>query len=194
MLYWELFYTFFKIGLFTIGGGYAMIPLIQQEITIRHQWISLSQLTDFIAVAESTPGPFAVNTATFVGMQCGGFWGAFCATFGVVLPSFVIILLIAHLFSKFSENTYVKSAMAGLRPAVLGLLCGSLILLVQPILFRQTNLPVPYPWYLGFSLLILVAIIALKRWKPKWHPIFLIMMSAVMGIGLFGILGHFIRA
>ena len=95
MMLLQLFWTFLKIGAFTFGGGYAMIPMIQSEV-LTHQWISAQQVVDFIAISESTPGPFAVNIATFVGMQTAGFWGAFASTLGVVLPSFLIILLIIY--------------------------------------------------------------------------------------------------
>ena len=91
MIYFDLFFTFLKIGLFTIGGGYAMLPMIREEVS-SHGWLSQSELIDFIAVSESTPGPFAVNIATFVGTRTGGIFGGLCATLGVVLPSFVIIL------------------------------------------------------------------------------------------------------
>ena len=116
MIFWQLFITFFQIGLFTIGGGYAMIPMIEEEV-VRQGWLTHTQLVDFIAVAESTPGPFAVNTATYVGittgMRAGGnlFWGllgSFLATLGVVLPSFLIILIIAKFFASFQDNRFVK--------------------------------------------------------------------------------------
>ena len=100
MQFLQLFFTFVKIGLFTIGGGYAMIPLIQSEV-IAHEWLAQQQLVDFIAVSESTPGPFAINIATFVGMQTYGILGALATTIGVVLPSFVIILIIAKFFLSF---------------------------------------------------------------------------------------------
>ena len=106
MIIWELFFTFFKIGLFTFGGGYAMIPMIQDEIVTRG-WMSMTQLVDFIAISESTPGPFAVNIATFVGESVSGFSGAFAATFGVILPSFIVILLVAKYFMTFKDNFYV---------------------------------------------------------------------------------------
>ena len=98
MIFWELFITFFKIGLFTFGGGYAMLPLIQEEV-IAHNWIPMEDLINFIAVSESTPGPFAINMATYIGTQMGGLLGGVCATLGVVLPSFIIILIVALSFA-----------------------------------------------------------------------------------------------
>ena len=119
----SLFVTFFKIGLFTFGGGYAMIPLIQREIVENKKWISDDDILEIIAIAESTPGPIAINSATFVGFKVAGFWGSFCATFGVVLPSFVIILLISFLLKNFSDYKGVKYAFYGIRAGVLSLLC-----------------------------------------------------------------------
>ena len=117
MIYLELFYTFFMIGAFTFGGGYAMLPLIQEQVGLR--WsdvISQQSMIDFVAVSESTPGPFAINMATYVGSEMGGVFGAFCATLGVVLPSFIIILIVAKCYDKFKENRIVKGCMTGLKP------------------------------------------------------------------------------
>ena len=112
MIVLYLFLTFFKIGLFTIGGGYAMIPMIQQDI-LSHGWVSQSDLIDFIAISESTPGPFAINIATFVGMSKAGLIGAVSATLGVVLPSFLIILIIAKFFAHFQDRGEYPRYQAG---------------------------------------------------------------------------------
>ncbi len=122
----RLFTTFFKIGAFTFGGGYAMIPLIQTEAVEKNKWISDDDILEIIAIAESTPGPIAINSATFVGYKTAGFWGAFCATFGVVLPSFVIISLIARLLNEFQDITIVKYAFNGIRAGVLALVIKAL--------------------------------------------------------------------
>ena len=123
MIYLELFLTFLKIGAFTFGGGYAMLPLIQEEVAA-HNWLDSASLVNFVAVSESTPGPFAVNIATYVGAETGGVFGSFCATFGVVLPSFVIILIVAKCFEKFRSSRIVSGCMTGLKPAVIGLIGG----------------------------------------------------------------------
>ena len=109
VIFLELFFTFLKIGAFTFGGGYAMLPLIQQEV-VSHQWMTLEQLVNFIAVSESTPGPLAVNLSTYVGAETGGLLGALCATFGVVLPSFVIILIVAKFYQPFRAIPLSKAA------------------------------------------------------------------------------------
>ncbi len=121
-----LFFTFFKIGAFTFGGGYAMIPLIQREIVEKHGWMSDEDILDIFAIAESTPGPIAINCATFVGFRTAGFWGAAMATTGVVLPSFVIILLISFLLTGFADIPQVQYAFFGIRAGVLALLVKAL--------------------------------------------------------------------
>ena len=103
MIFWELFWTFFQIGAFTFGGGYAMLPLIQEEV-LKKGWLSEQALVDFIAVSESTPGPFAVNIATYIGSQPGGILGSVCATLGVVLPTFIVILIVAKCYEKFKVS------------------------------------------------------------------------------------------
>ena len=119
---WQLFLTFFKIGGFTFGGGHAMIPLIQRETVENKKWITDDDILEIIAIAESTPGPVAINSATFVGYRTAGFFGAAAATFGVVLPSFVIILVIAYLMNSFMEIKAVQYAFQGINVGVLALL------------------------------------------------------------------------
>ena len=117
----KLFFAFFKIGLFTFGGGYAMIPLIQEEVT-KNGWLTAEEVIDIVGIAESTPGPIAVNLATFVGTSQMGFLGALIATVGVILLSFIIILLIAIIFKKIMDNKYVKSILKGINPVIIGLI------------------------------------------------------------------------
>ena len=122
----DLFLTFARIGLFTFGGGYAMIPLIQRECAARKKWVSNQDILDVVAIAESTPGPIAINAATFIGRSVAGFTGALCATLGVVLPSFVIIVLISYALDAFSHITAVKYAFWGIRAGVLALIVKAL--------------------------------------------------------------------
>lgn len=181
MICLELFATFFRIGLFTIGGGYAMLPLIQQEVQIRG-WMTAEALVNFVAVSESTPGPFAVNISTYVGAELAGFPGAVCATLGVVMPSFLIILLVARCFAAFQHSALVRGAMDGLRPAVVGLIGASVLSVGQEVLFPQgiawaTALSVPF-WG---SVAIFALMMVLSR--KGVHPIGLIALSAVLGLG-----------
>ena len=119
---WQLFCTFFKIGAFTFGGGYAMIPLIQKEAVEKKAWVTDDDILEIIAIAESTPGPVAINSATFVGFRTCGVLGAVCATLGVVLPSFVIILAISYVLNEFQQLQVVQFAFNGIRVGVLALL------------------------------------------------------------------------
>ncbi len=118
----QLFLTFMKIGAFTFGGGYAMISVIQRETVENHKWITDDDILDIIAIAESTPGPIAINSATFVGYQVAGFWGSFFATLGMVIPSFVIISIIALFLTQFENSKIVKYAFTGIRAGVLALI------------------------------------------------------------------------
>ena len=175
----ELFAIFFQIGLFTIGGGYAMIPMITDQV-VGKGWLTLPQLIDFIAVSESTPGPFAVNIATFVGMETQGVPGAFFATLGVCLPSFLIILLISKFFyDRFVGNFYVQGALSGISAALTVLLSA---------VFGGAKLSQGLGTVLaGFSLPnfgIMVVIFFISRLKKKMHPIVLIVIAAVLGIVL----------
>lgn len=187
MVYLELFFTFLKVGLFTIGGGLAMIPVIADQ-TITRGWISSELLYDFIAVAESTPGPFAVNVATFVGYQTGGFLGAVCAILGIFLPSFVIILIIFKVSHRFINSNIAKDLFTGLRPAVVGLIISALITIGYSTLYTDRLGEGMSFNYIG---LLLLAILLLVRWKfKKIHPIFLIVLSAGLGMLLYSFLPH----
>lgn len=126
-LYIELLLTFMKIGVVTFGGGYAMIPIIENETCKKKKWISADDLIDVIAISESTPGPISICAATFIGYQVGGVFGAFCSTFGVVLPSFVIIYLISLVLSRFEDIKVIRYAFTGIRAGVLALLIKAVI-------------------------------------------------------------------
>lgn len=183
MIYAELFWTFFKIGAFTFGGGYAMLPLIQEEV-LRHNWASSGEILNFIAVSESTPGPFAINIATYIGVNLGGILGAFFATLGVVLPSFLIILIIASFFRKYSKNKSVKGIMSGLRPAVIGLIASAVISVLGAEFFPQGIQKAVFlsrDFYILLFIFLLSCVLIFK----KLHPIFVILISGLLGI-IFG--------
>lgn len=186
MMILTLFLTFFKIGLFTLGGGYAMIPLIQADV-VGNGWMTLEQFIDFIAVAESTPGPFAINTATFVGSQMGGILGAAAATLGVVLPSFLIILFIAKWFMSFQQNFYVRSALTGLRPVILGLIASAAFTIAAANIFPDLSSVWAAFTHFNWRGVLIFGIILLLNFKWKLHPIWLIAIAGVLGIVFFGI-------
>lgn len=177
----ELFYTFFKIGLFTFGGGYAMIPLITEQVTA-HGWMDMEQLINFIAVSESTPGPFALNIATFIGTETQGVLGALCATLGVVLPSFIIILIVAKFYLAFKKSKPIQGAMSGLRPAALGMIASAVISVGATVFFPEgisLGVITSYSFIVSAVIFALMAFLGLKK---KIHPILLIGISAVLGI------------
>lgn len=180
MIYLELFLTFLKIGAFTFGGGYAMLPLIQEDV-LAHGWMPLESLVNFIAVSESTPGPFAINIATYVGSQMGGIFGAFCATLGVVLPSFVIILIIAKAYEKFKNSTIVMGCMTGLKPAVVGLI-GSAALSIAATVFIPLGFTTAIFTSSEFYVSLVIFAISIVLVFKKLHPIIIICLSAVLGI------------
>lgn len=138
MIYLQLFYTFFLIGLFTFGGGYAMIPMIQEQV-VGNGWISEKALLDFIAISEVTPGPFAINISTFVGNSVGGVFGALCATIGVILPSLIIIIIVAIIMKKLVGNKFMQGALTGVKPIVLALILSTAILLFIKVIFFNGN-------------------------------------------------------
>lgn len=180
MIIFKLFLVFFQIGAFTFGGGYAMLPLIKEAV-IKYGWIDIEDLVNFIAVSESTPGPFAVNLATYIGVKAGGFVGAFAATLGVVLPSFVIILIVARQFDKFQSNKYVKGIMSGLKPAVVGLIASALVSIGLEVFFpdgMELDI-INWPLLISAAIIFLVTVLLHRR---KIHPILLICLAAVLGI------------
>lgn len=178
MLYLTLFATFFKIGLFTIGGGYATLPLIQEEVE-SFGWMSQEDLVNFIAVSESTPGPFAINISTYVGTELAGLPGALCATLGVVLPSFLVILLVARFYSAFQNSAVVKGVMSGLRPAVIGMI-GAAAASVGTTVFAPDGLEAltAYPLCCSLAIFLLMTFLVHR----KLHPIAVILLSALLGI------------
>ena len=180
MIYLELFWTFLTIGAFTFGGGYAMLPLIQEQVAAR--WgdvISNEAMVNFIAVSESTPGPFAVNMATYVGAEMGGVFGAACATLGVVFPSFVIILAVAKCYDRFRSSSVVKGCMSGLKPAVVGLIGNAIINVVMTVFFPMGMHFAVFTqpgFYISAAIFALMLVLAFK----KQHPI--VCLSALLGI------------
>lgn len=166
---WALFSTFFRIGLFTFGGGYAMIPLIKREVVERHKWIDSSEFVDMLVLAQSAPGPIAINTAVFVGYRCGGVAGAVASTLGTVLPSFIIILLVAIFFVEVRDNRYVDAAFRAMRPAVVALI-------VAPVVGLAKGMR----WYM----LAVAAATAMAVWYFGLSPIYLISVAVAVGIVL----------
>lgn len=190
MLFLQLFYTFFKIGLFGFGGGYAMLSMIQGEVVTRHGWISAQEFTDIVAISQMTPGPIGINSATFVGYSTlidAGYTpamavlGSATATFAVILPSFILMLIISRYFLKFQKHPVVIAVFSGLRPAVVGLLAAAALLLMNSENFSSpTN---DMRSFIISCLIFLVVFIATRRFKIS--PILMIVLSGVAGLLLY---------
>lgn len=183
MVYLKLFSVFFKIGLFSVGGGLATLPFLQQLVS-KYGWITSEELVNMIAISESTPGPIGVNVATFVGNNTAGILGGIISTLGLITPSIIIILVIAHYFSEFSEEHIVKSAFYGIRPAVAGLIGAAGFEVAKITLFNidtyfKTNNILDFFEIKGIMLFI-VMLYLIDKYKK--HPIIYIICAAVIGI------------
>ena len=164
-----MFGSFFKIGLFTFGGGYAMVPIIQREVIDRRGWVDRDEFIELLTLAQSAPGPSALNTSVFVGYKVRGYAGALAALLGVVVPAFTVILIVAIYFAQFRENVYVNAAFKGMRPAVVALI-------VSPIVSLSRGM--------GAWKYALAAAVALFVWWSGVSPIWLIIVAAGVGVAI----------
>ena len=167
-IYWESFRTFFKIGIFTLGGGYAMIPLIEEEVVNRHKWVAKEEMLDLIAIAQSCPGVFAINIAIFIGYKLRKVRGALATSFGTALPSFLIILAIAIFFSAFKDNPVIAAMFRGIRPAVVALIAVPTFRMAQRAKIGWTNCWIPL-------------VSALLIWLLGVSPIYIILVAGLAG-------------
>ena len=180
MIYLRLFFEFFKTGLFSVGGGMATIPFLSRMAETTG-WFTQAQLADMVAISESTPGPIGINMATYVGVEMGGIFGSVCATLGVVLPSFIVILIVAKCYEKFRSSRIVKGCMSGLKPAVVGLIGNACVNVLMTVFFPvgiALSVFTDVRFYIFLGLFIAMLVLALK----KVHPILIICISAVAGI------------
>lgn len=182
MIFLQLFYEFFKTGLFAVGGGLATLPFLE-DISQRTGWFTSAQLADMLAISESTPGPIGVNMATYVGFETAGILGALCATVGLVMPSVILIILVSKVLEKFRTNTYVEAAFYGLRPASVAMVASAGIGVAMTTLLNLTAS--------GFAVLrwrelvLATVILVLTNFVPKvkkFHPIVFIALAAAVGI------------
>lgn len=188
MIYLQLFWSFVQIGLFSIGGGYASLPLIEQQVVDIHGWLTAGQLTDIITISQMTPGPIALNAATFVGIRIGGFPGALVATGGCVLPSCIIVMLLAWIYTRYRELRLMHGILDGLRPAVVALIGSAGVGILLSALFRGGVLPRSLSDIDGAAVLIFgAAFFVLRRWKVS--PIRVMLGAGLAGLCLYGLLG-----
>ena len=188
MIYLELFWSFFQVGLFCVGGGYASMPLIQAQVIDIHAWLSMSEFIDIFTISQMTPGPIGINAATFVGMKVAGFLGAIVATLGFVTPSFILGIILAKLFFKYGNIGVIKGILNGLRPAVVALICSAGMSFIFLALFNTEKMPINVADidYLGLFVLI-VAFIAVRK---KVGIIKILAGSGVLGL-ILGVIGKF---
>ncbi|SNS66758.1 chromate transporter [Anaerovirgula multivorans] len=170
----RLFWAFLKIGAFSFGGGYAMLPLIEEEVVNNYQWLTSTEFVDIIAISQMSPGPIAVNAATFVGFRHYGVLGSIIATFGVVFASFFLVMTFARIIIKYKKSFFVEGIFAGIRPSVIGLIAAACVSLFQTSIVDIKSLLI--------SILVLIIL-----YKSKLHPIGIIMLSGVFGIILYSI-------
>lgn len=189
MIFLQLFYTFFIIGLFGFGGGYGMLSLIQTETVLHHHWLSTAEFTNIVAISQMTPGPIGINSATYCGyvaVHNAGYSsvlavvGSACATFALVLPSFILMVLISKMFMRYMDTAPVRSVFAGLRPAVVGLLAAATLLLLNEENFSS---PSVNPWQFWISVLLFAATFVGTMWV-KINPIRMICYAAFAGLVL----------
>lgn len=184
MIYLELFWSFFQIGLFSIGGGYAAMPLIQEQVVDMHPWLTMTQFADIMTIAEMTPGPIAINSATFVGIQIAGLPGAIIATLGCVFPSCVIVMTLAYMYYRFRGLNIVQGVLAGLRPAVIAMIASAGLSLLIMAVYGQRTLPQDLSGFDMLAVIIFIsAFFALRKWKL--NPLLVMAASGAAGIILY---------
>ena len=177
-MYIELFLTFFLIGMFTIGGGYAMLSLIQNQVVTVHGWIDDTTFTDIVAISQMTPGPIGINSATYIGYEVAGVWGSIVATIAVCLPALTIMMLITRFFLKLHNNLYVKSVVGGMKPVVVGMIISAALLLIFPHSADGRSFIDGWSWVI-FAVVLLAS-------ARKVNPILLIVLSGVAGVLIYG--------
>lgn len=177
MIYLQLFYSYLKIGFFGFGGGYAMLSLIQNEVVVQNGWMTNAEFADIVAVSQMTPGPIAINSATYVGYTVAGFWGSVVATASVCLPALTLMILITRFFLHLRDNHYVKGVIAGMRPVVTGMIGAAVLLLMFPESKDGASFIDGWSW-------VLFAVAMIASYK-KVNPILLIILSAVAGIVIY---------
>ena len=186
MIYLQLLWSFFQIGLFSVGGGYAAMPLIEHQVVDLHPWLTMTQFADIMTIAEMTPGPIAINAATFVGIRVAGLPGAVIATAGCVLPSCVIVMTLAYVYYRFRGLSTVQGILAGLRPAVVASIASAGLSLIILSFYGQRTLPADLGSVSPAAVLTFcVALAVLRKWKV--NPIYV-----MAGAGAAGVLLHYI--
>ncbi len=180
MIYLKLFMSFFQIGLFSIGGGYAALPLIKEQIVDINSWLTITEFTDLVTIAEMTPGPIAINASSFVGNQIAGALGSIVATFGCVLPSLIVVLLLAKLYFRYKKLKAVTAILEGIRPAVVALIGSAGISILTLAFWGDKDTKNIIDINIVAVALFSMGLFILRRWKP--NPIYIILGSGFIGM------------
>ena len=182
MIYLQLFLSFLQIGLFSFGGGYAAMPLIQEQIVDTHGWLSMSEFTDLITISQMTPGPIAINSATFVGIKIAGLAGAAVATAGCILPSCVIVTLLAKIYLKYRNVKTFQSVLDSLRPAVVAMIAAAGVSILTSAFWQNADKIILAETDWSMALIFLICLILLI--KVKWNPILVMLLAGAMKLGI----------
>lgn len=186
MIYLQLLWSFFQIGLFSIGGGYATMPLIQHQVVDLHGWLTMTQFSDIITISQMTPGPIAINSATFVGIQVAGIPGALVATLGCVIPSCIIVTTLAYVYYRYKGLTMVQGVLSGLRPAVVAMIASSGVSLLLLAFYSTSGVPADWTAIDWRAVLVFAAaFFILRRWKSD--PIWVMAGCGLAGVVLYSI-------
>ena len=184
MIYWQLFLSFLQIGMFSFGGGYAALPLIQEQVVTQHGWLSRSEFTDLITISQMTPGPIAVNSATFVGIRLAGFLGALAATFGCILPSCILVTVLSYLYLKYRKMSMLQSVLETLRPAVVSMIAAAGVSILITAFWNDAVSFMSTKW--DSIVIFCVAVWLLK--KENWNPILVMVLSGFAKLAVQGVL------
>lgn len=179
MIYWQLFISFLKIGLFSFGGGYAAMPLIQAEVVEKHAWLSMNEFMDLVTISQMTPGPIAINSATFIGIRMAGIPGAIVATFGSVLPSIIIVTIIAVIYMKYRNLTTLQQTLKTLRPAVVAMIASAGVAILTSALWGEQAISIKTTDWL--MLVIFIMCLYLLR-KTNWNSILIMFLAGIINV------------
>lgn len=177
MIYLQLFISYLKIGFFGFGGGYAMLSLIQNEIVVQNQWLTNAEFTDIVAISQMTPGPIAINSATYVGYEVAGFWGAVVATVAVCLPALTLMILLTKFYLKLRKNRYMQTTISAMHPVIIGMILSAALMLIFPDATDAASFIDGWSWLLFFGTLVAC--------YKKVNPILLIALSGIIGIVIY---------
>lgn len=182
MIYLQLFFSFLQVGMFSFGGGYAAMPLIKEQVVTGHQWLSMSEFTDLITISQMTPGPIAVNSATFVGIKIAGIPGALAATLGCILPSCIIVTVLAKLYLKYRNMEMLQGVLNSLRPAVVAMIASAGISILIMAFWKSADMISFAGTKWSLVVIFIICLVLLRKWKM--NPIWVMLLAGVMKVGI----------